>query len=135
MDFLIVLAFLQLGFWNRVILLQVITADVLWLWVVIVCLSAPWDTICSPCHSFSFLSFLTRTWNFMNSADVSRKAGCLSYRCTWRMLPVFFCSFTFNLFYLLSGYFMFFVMCAILFLVYGQIWYVHLEAYLMTQVP
>ena len=31
-------------------------------WVVVVYPSAPWEPICSPCHSFPFLFCLPRTW-------------------------------------------------------------------------
>ena len=79
-DFLYRAILLQLGFLNRVMLLQdwshhyrsfiVVTMNSL---IVNVFPSVPWKLICSTCQ-FSFLFRLSRTWLFMsNSACVSRK--------------------------------------------------------------
>ena len=62
--FCIALDFLQLGFWNRVVLLQDWNFMVVIInsWIVTVCQSATWTLICSTCHNFPLLFRLPRTW-------------------------------------------------------------------------
>ena len=76
--FCIVLDFLQLGFCNKVMLLQDLShhyrSFMNW-WIVTVYPSALWKLICSTCHGFHVLFRLPRTSFFMsNSVGDSRKA-------------------------------------------------------------
>ena len=68
--FCIALNFLQLGFWNRVMLLQYWSHHYSFMiviinsWIVTMYRSAPWKLI-SMCHSFHFLFRLPWTWVFL----------------------------------------------------------------------
>ena len=81
--FCITLDLLQLGCWNRVMLLQNwsymyhcrgFMVVIINLWTITVYPSAPWDLVCATCP-FTFLFRLPWTWLLMsNLAGVSRKA-------------------------------------------------------------
>ena len=47
---------------------------------------APWELICTPCHSFLFLFYLSLMWHFMSN---KANRGCLPYQCIWVHDPRF----------------------------------------------